>query len=126
MAIQLTVGSRIYRPARLVAVGNGDQVELDTVSMKDFGDGTVMLRAAPMGGLSPRLAGGALGDERGPGLRLRRAHPGRLDLFRSLVLGRQLCGGLARGRRSGRTPEQTPEGAPTGPGSGTNRIGLVV
>ena len=47
MAIQLTVGSRIYRPARLVAAGNGYQVELDTVTMKDFGDGTIMLRAAP-------------------------------------------------------------------------------
>jgi hypothetical protein len=47
MAVQLTVGTRIYRPARLVAAGNGDQVEPDTVSMKDFGDGTVMLRAAP-------------------------------------------------------------------------------
>jgi hypothetical protein len=47
MAVQLTVGTRIYRPARLVAAGNGYQVELDTVSMKNFGDGTVMLRAAP-------------------------------------------------------------------------------
>ena len=37
---------RIYRPARLVADGNGDQVALDTVTMKDFGDGTVMLRRA--------------------------------------------------------------------------------
>ena len=47
MAIQLTVGARIYRPARLVAVGNSDHLELGTVTMKDFGDGTVMLRAAP-------------------------------------------------------------------------------
>ena len=47
MAMQLTVGTRIYRPARLVAAGDGDQVELGTASMKDFGDGTVMLRAAP-------------------------------------------------------------------------------
>jgi hypothetical protein len=49
MGIQLTVGSRIYRPARLVAAGNGYQVVLDTVSMKNFGDGTIMLRAAPWG-----------------------------------------------------------------------------
>jgi hypothetical protein len=47
MAMQLTVGTRIYRPARLVAAGNGYQVEIDTPSMKDFGDGTIMLRAAP-------------------------------------------------------------------------------
>jgi hypothetical protein len=47
MGIQLTVGTRIYRPARLVAAGNGYQVEIDTVTMKDFGDGTIMLRAAP-------------------------------------------------------------------------------
>ena len=47
MAIQLKVGSRIYRPARLVAAGDGYHVELDTVSMKNFGDGTIMLRAAP-------------------------------------------------------------------------------
>jgi hypothetical protein len=47
MAIQLTVGARIYRPARLVAAGNGYQVDIDTVSMKDFGDDTIMLRAAP-------------------------------------------------------------------------------
>jgi hypothetical protein len=47
MAIQLTVGTRIYRPARLVAAEDGYQVEIDTVSMKDFGDGTIMLRAAP-------------------------------------------------------------------------------
>jgi hypothetical protein len=47
MAIQLTVGARIYRPARLVAAGNGYQMDIDTVSMKDFGDDTSMLRAAP-------------------------------------------------------------------------------
>ena len=47
MAIQLTVGTRIYRPARLVAAEDGYQVEIDTPSMKDFGDGTLMLRAAP-------------------------------------------------------------------------------
>ena len=53
MAIQLTVGSRIYRPARLVAVGNSDHLELGTVTMKNFGDGTVMLRAAPWGAYLP-------------------------------------------------------------------------
>jgi hypothetical protein len=47
MAMQLTVGTRIYRPARLVGTGNGYQVEIDTPSMKDFGDGTIMLRAVP-------------------------------------------------------------------------------
>jgi hypothetical protein len=47
MGIQLTVGSRIYRPARLVAAGNRDHLELDPLTMKNFGDGTVMLRAAP-------------------------------------------------------------------------------
>jgi len=47
MTNQLSVGTRIYRPARLVAAGNGYQVDIDTVSMNDFGDGTLMLRAAP-------------------------------------------------------------------------------
>jgi hypothetical protein len=46
MAMQMTIGTRIYRPARLVAAGNGDHLELGTVTMKDFGDGTIMLRAA--------------------------------------------------------------------------------
>jgi hypothetical protein len=47
MAIHLEVGTRIYRPARLIATGEGYHVELDTVSMKNFGDGTFMLRAFP-------------------------------------------------------------------------------
>ena len=47
MTAQLTVGARIYRPARLVQAGEGVQVVLETPSMKDFGDGTLMLRAAP-------------------------------------------------------------------------------
>jgi hypothetical protein len=47
MTDQLSVGARICRPARLVADGDGYQVDIDTVSMKDFGDGTIMLRAAP-------------------------------------------------------------------------------
>jgi hypothetical protein len=47
MATQLTVGSRIYRPARLAEAGDSVQVVLETPSMQDFGDGTLMLRAAP-------------------------------------------------------------------------------
>jgi len=47
MATQLTVGTRIYRPARLMAAGAGGRLEIDTPSMKDFGDGTTMLRAVP-------------------------------------------------------------------------------
>ena len=47
MATQLTVGARIYRPARLVEAEDRVQVVLETPSMKDFGDGTIMLRAAP-------------------------------------------------------------------------------
>jgi hypothetical protein len=46
MTTQLKVGARIYRPARLVA-GERVQVVLENPSMKDFGDGTLMLRAAP-------------------------------------------------------------------------------
>jgi hypothetical protein len=50
MATQLTVGARIYRPARLVEADDGYRVEIDTPpmkNMKNFGDGTIMLRAAP-------------------------------------------------------------------------------
>lgn len=47
MATQLTVGARIYRPARLVEAGDCVQVVLETPSIKNFGDGTFMLRAAP-------------------------------------------------------------------------------
>jgi hypothetical protein len=47
MTNQLDVGTRIYRPARLVAAGEGYRVDIATVTMKDFGDGTLMLRAAP-------------------------------------------------------------------------------
>lgn len=47
MEIQLTVGTRIYRPVRVVAGDNDYQVELDAVTMKNFGDGTIMLRALP-------------------------------------------------------------------------------
>jgi hypothetical protein len=47
MATHFTVGTRIYRPARLVKSGAGGRVEIDTPSMKNFGDGTIMLRAVP-------------------------------------------------------------------------------
>ena len=47
MAIQLTLGTRIYRPARLGEYSPGVKVVVETPSMKDFGDGTIMLRAAP-------------------------------------------------------------------------------
>ena len=47
MAIQLTVGTRIYRPARWVENGPGIKVVVETPTMKDFGDGPIMLRAAP-------------------------------------------------------------------------------
>jgi hypothetical protein len=47
MATQLAVGARIYRPARLVGAEDCVQVVLESPSMKDFGDGTIMLRAAP-------------------------------------------------------------------------------
>jgi hypothetical protein len=47
MATPLTVGTRIYRPARLVAAGAGERLEIDTPRMKDFGDGTTMIRARP-------------------------------------------------------------------------------
>jgi hypothetical protein len=47
MATQLTVGARIYRPARLVEAQGRVHLVLETPSMKNFGDGTIMLRAAP-------------------------------------------------------------------------------
>ena len=47
MVNELRVGARIYRPARLVEAGNRVQMVVETPSMKDFGDGTTMLRAAP-------------------------------------------------------------------------------
>ncbi len=48
MTTPLQVGTRIYRPARLVPAGDGYRVEIDTHhDMKDFGDGTIMLRAEP-------------------------------------------------------------------------------
>ena len=47
MTNQLTIGTRIYRPARFVEHGSSVEVVLETPSMKDFGDGIIMLRAAP-------------------------------------------------------------------------------
>jgi hypothetical protein len=47
MTNQLSVGSKIYRAVRLVETDNGVQVALETPSMKDFGDGTIMVRAVP-------------------------------------------------------------------------------
>jgi hypothetical protein len=53
MGIQLTMGTRIYRPEQLAGAGEGVHLELETPlmknmkNMKDFGDGTIMLRAVP-------------------------------------------------------------------------------
>ena len=47
METQLKVGTRIYRPGRLVEAEDGVHLELETPGMKDFGDGTIMLRAVP-------------------------------------------------------------------------------
>jgi hypothetical protein len=53
MATQLKVGTRIYRPARLVREGEKAHLALDRLSMKDFEDGTIMLRAVPHPGYLP-------------------------------------------------------------------------
>ena len=58
MGNQLTVGTRIYRPGRLVKAGDGVHLELETPHMKnikDFGDGTFMLRAVPREAYLPEL-----------------------------------------------------------------------
>jgi hypothetical protein len=47
MTTQLKVGARIYRPARLAGAGDCVQVVLESPTMKNFGDGTIMLRAEP-------------------------------------------------------------------------------
>jgi hypothetical protein len=49
----LSVGARIYRPARLAGSEADRRVELESPTMKDFGDGTVMLRAVPREGYLP-------------------------------------------------------------------------
>ncbi len=53
MNTALTVGTRIYRPARLVGAGEGVRLELESPAMQDFGDGTIMLRAVPHGAYLP-------------------------------------------------------------------------
>ena len=53
MADELTEGTRIYRPVRLAAMGAGSPVLMETPSMQDFGDGTVMLRAVFDAALAP-------------------------------------------------------------------------
>ena len=54
MAMDLTVGTKIYRPARVVAEGDGAlRVELETPGMQHFDDGATMLRAVPDAGLAP-------------------------------------------------------------------------
>ncbi len=47
MTNKLSVGTKIYRPARLVEADHRVQMALETLSMKDFGDGTIMIRAVP-------------------------------------------------------------------------------
>lgn len=49
MAAELTVGTRIYRPATLAGRGEERRLVLDTPTMENFDDGTVMLRAVPDG-----------------------------------------------------------------------------
>jgi hypothetical protein len=53
MTTQLTAGTRIYRPARLVETRAGYRMEIETPSMENFGDGTIMLRAAPQAAYLP-------------------------------------------------------------------------
>jgi hypothetical protein len=53
MANDLTVGARIYRPARQAGEGPAGGVSWDSPSIKDFGDGTFMLRAQPDPGNEP-------------------------------------------------------------------------
>jgi len=47
MTNQLIVGTKIYRAVRLVEADHEVQVVLENPSMKDFGDGTIMIRAVP-------------------------------------------------------------------------------
>jgi hypothetical protein len=53
MATPLTVGTRIYRPARVKTAAGTCVVEIDSPSLKDFGDGTTMLRAQPQAAFLP-------------------------------------------------------------------------
>jgi hypothetical protein len=54
MTAELTVGTRIYRPASWAGPGEERHLLLDTPAMEHFDDGTVMLRARPDGGTPPR------------------------------------------------------------------------
>ncbi len=49
----LQVGARIWRPARRKPGGGAGTFILETPSMQDFGDGTVMLRAKPAAETAP-------------------------------------------------------------------------
>lgn len=53
MPADLSVGTRIYRPARLESNPAGRRLVLANPSMQDFGDGTVMLRARPVAAGAP-------------------------------------------------------------------------
>ena len=101
MADDLTVGTRIYRPARLAAVGAGSQVLMESPSMQDFGDGTVMLRAVFDAALGPHWRVAAWEEQGGRVCVCDEPIPGGLDLLRGPVRRRQLRGGLAGGRRPG-------------------------
>ena len=49
MAAELTVGTKIYRPASLAGREEKQRLVLDDPTMEHFDDGTVMLRAVPDG-----------------------------------------------------------------------------
>ena len=53
MAAELTVGTKIYRPASLAGRGEKRRLVLDSPTMEHFDDGTVMLRAKSDGGTPP-------------------------------------------------------------------------
>ena len=54
MTADLTVGTRILRPARLQETAAGPQLIIDTPSMQYFeDDGTTMIRAKPTAALAP-------------------------------------------------------------------------
>lgn len=49
MSAELTLGTRIYRPASFTGRGKDRRLVLETPAMEHFDDGTVMLRAVPDG-----------------------------------------------------------------------------
>jgi hypothetical protein len=54
MTDELTVGTKIYRPARLQVTETGAQLIMDTPSRQYFeDDGTTMIRAKPSAALAP-------------------------------------------------------------------------